>query len=73
LKRTLVQVSVAALGCIVFAERARALPPEPKDWEIQGTLYGWASRLDLSVENTRSPRPRSTRASSISSTTSAGR
>jgi hypothetical protein len=38
------------LACVTGGVAANALPPEPKDWEGQIKLYGWASALQTEVE-----------------------
>lgn len=34
---------------LALAPAARALPPEPRDWEVQATFYGWLASIDGEV------------------------
>lgn len=43
----------AAFLAGVLAQPASALPPEPKNWEIQATLYSWAAGIHAEVETER--------------------
>jgi hypothetical protein len=48
--RLLTRIGVCALACVAGVGVANALPPEPKDWEGQIKLYGWASALQTKAE-----------------------
>ena len=48
--RLLTRIGVCALACVTGVGVANALPPEPKDWEGQIKLYGWASALQTKAE-----------------------
>lgn len=50
MKRLLVRIVVCTLGCVTIGGAASALPPEPKDWEIQIKLYAWAPSLQTKAE-----------------------
>jgi hypothetical protein len=50
LKRNRVLVSLATLCCVGFAGAARAVPPPPKDWEIQLKVYAWTPSLTADLE-----------------------
>jgi hypothetical protein len=50
LKRNLVLVSIATLCCVGFAGAARAVPPPPKDWDVQLKLYGWTASVTADAE-----------------------
>jgi hypothetical protein len=41
---------VLAVALLCLATAAHALPPEEKDWEVQGTFYGWLASIDAEVE-----------------------
>jgi hypothetical protein len=49
-KRSLVRVSAATFFCVVFAGAAGAVPPPPKDWEVQLKLYAWSPWLQMKVK-----------------------
>ena len=50
MKRFVAQIAVCVLACVTGGGAANALPPEPRDWEGQIKLYGWASALQTKVE-----------------------
>jgi hypothetical protein len=41
---------LACALALALAPSARALPPEPKDWEVQATFYGWLASIEGRVE-----------------------
>lgn len=49
MKRFVAQVAACVLACVTGGAAANALPPEPRDWEAQIKLYGWASALQTKV------------------------
>ena len=50
MKRNRVPIAVALLLGSALAGPASALPPEPKDWEIQLKAYAWTAALHTEVE-----------------------
>lgn len=50
MKRSRVSIAVALVLGSALARPASALPPEPKDWEIQLKAYAWAPALRTQVE-----------------------
>ena len=50
MRRVLARVVVCTLACVTLSGAANALPPEPKDWEVQLKLYAWASALQTDVK-----------------------
>ncbi len=50
MNRRLARIAVCTLVCVTIGGAARALPPEPKDWELQIKMYAWAAALQTEVE-----------------------
>ena len=50
MKRLLAGIVVCTLACVTLSGAANALPPEPKDWEGQIKIYGWATALEVNAE-----------------------
>jgi hypothetical protein len=50
MSRSCVSLAIATLALAAVAVPASALPPGEKDWEVQGTFYGWMASIDAEVE-----------------------
>lgn len=48
--RVRASVVVFTLACVALSGAANALPPEPKDWEVQLKVYAWATALQTDVK-----------------------
>jgi hypothetical protein len=49
-KRNVAGIILVVWVSVILAGTARALPPEPKDWEAQIKLYGWLTWLQTKVK-----------------------